>query len=364
MEGKQCFRIILLIGALFMFCYQVQFAVKSIMDPTFTVTTSQTTISQIAQPLMYVCPLGQFVSEKLEAFDYTHEVEVLDGKIFNQREGYHRSWGAHKNLMYEELIRNVIKEAPEDVKYRNKLSPKLFPKFGYCFELDYNVTNSLVFPEKNDFQRDHTILLTDNSTRTYFSVNMASQVGEKIRIFMTNPSIYSFFVDVEIYEATPEKTNCNPNPNYSYEQCVDEQVHADLKPKINCVLPFLSERDHCKNLSIKYTAEIDYHEENYVTPYITFAETKAQKQCQKPCKQQRISVSLRDQSPSSVAFGSTTVINFNPNVKVAKEEPSYNWFNFIVDVGSSFGTWVGISAITLIDFAMNPRSTINDLFNF
>ena len=94
--------------------------------------------------------------------------------------------------------------------------------------------------------------LTDKSTRTYFSVNMASQLGDKIRIFMNNPSIYSLFVDIEIYEAAQKKNNCNPDPNYSYEHCVDEQVHADLKPRMKCVLPYLSEGDHCQNLSKKY----------------------------------------------------------------------------------------------------------------
>ena len=91
--------------------------------------------------------------------------------------------------------------------------------------------------------------------------------------------------------------------------------------------------------------------------------TKAENQCKKPCKQQRISVSLRDQTPSSMLNSSVISIFFNPDVKVLKEEPSYNWFNFIVDVGSSLGTWVGISAITLIDFVVNPRATMNELFN-
>ena len=50
--------------------------------------------------------------------------------------------------------------------------------------------------------------------------------------------------------------------------------------------------------------------------------------------------------------------------EIELEEPSYNWFNFIVDVGSSLGTWVGISVVTLIDFAVNPRATMKELFNF
>ena len=354
---------ILLIGALVMFCYQVQFAVRSIMDPPLMVTTSGTNISEIKPPLMFLCPLNQFDIKKVEAFDYKHETDILEGKVINQRQGYFRSWGKHENLTFEQLIRNVINEAPEDIEFGNTLfTPKLFPKFGYCFEVDYNVQSFFAFPQKGNFTKDYTILLTDKSSRTYFSVDMASQLGDKIRISWNKKSIYSFFVDVEIYEAKPKKSKCNPDPNYSYEQCVDEHVNADLKPRINCVLPYLSERDHCMNLSEKYKAEVNYYGEKYDNPYIMMGETDAQKQCQKPCKQQKIIVSLRDQTPSSGSYTSMVVINFNTNVKVSKEEPSYNWFNFIVDVGSSFGTWVGISAITLIDFAVNPRATMSEVF--
>ena len=364
MELMQCVRVILLIVALVMFGYQVQFAVKSILDPPLMITTSGKPIYDITPPLMYLCPLGQFDIQKLKALDYDHEILLLEGIINVQRKGYYRSWGLHKNLTFEQLIRNVIKEEPEEIEFGNTIhTPKLFPKFGYCIEVDYNIQDPFAFRQKDDFTKDYTILLTDKSARTYFSVDMASQLGDKIRISGTLKSIYSFFVDVEIYEADPEKTNCNPDPIYSYEQCVDEQVHADLKPRINCVLPFLSERDHCQNLSEKYQAEIEHYGNTYLVPYMLFGETKAQKQCQKPCKQQRISVCLRDQAPSNVANSSTIVITFNPNIKVSKEEPSYNWFNFIVDVGSSLGTWVGISAVTLIDFAVNPRATMKELFN-
>jgi hypothetical protein len=296
--------------------------------------------------------------------DYDDEMWLLEGVINVQMHGYFRSWGSHKNLTFEQLIRNAIKEVPKETKFESMLlTPKLFPKFGYCFEVDYNIQDPFDFPPYDDFTKDYTILLTDKSARTYFSLDMGSQLGEKIRIFTTNPSIYSFFVDVEIYEARPEKSNCNSNPDYSYEQCVDEQVHTDLKPRLNCVPPFLSEKDHCLNLSEKYRAELKYYEKKYFVPYIMLRETKAENKCHKPCKQQRISVSLRDQTPMSMSNSSFISIFFNPKVKVLKEEPSYNWFNFIVDMGSSLGTWVGISAITLIDFAVNPRATMNELFN-
>ena len=61
-----------------------------------------------------------------------------------------------------------MKEAPEDTEFGNVLySPKLFPKFGYCFQVDYNAKDSFLFPDKADFLNNYTMLLTDKSTRTY-----------------------------------------------------------------------------------------------------------------------------------------------------------------------------------------------------
>ena len=65
----------------------------------------------------------------------------------------------------EKLIRNVIKEALEDAKIL--LSPKLFLKFGYCFEVYYNVQDSFLFPGKADSLNDYTRLLTDKSAKMY-----------------------------------------------------------------------------------------------------------------------------------------------------------------------------------------------------
>ncbi len=60
---------------------------------------------------------------------------------------------------------------------------------------------------------------------------------------------------------------------------------------------------------------------------------------------------LKDQTYSPKKY---VVFNFNPKVKVLTEQPNYDWFNFIIDIGSSLGTWAGLSAISLIDFDLYP----------
>ena len=119
-----------------------------------------------------------------------------------------------------------------------------------------------------------------------------------------------------------ETGNCIADYNYSYEKCVDDYVSNDLKTMLGCIPPLLSNYDP----------------------------KKAKDMCLKPCLQQKIHVILKDQETSP---GSWATFVFNPNVKVLTEQANYNWFNFIVDIGSSLGTWAGLSAIYLIDIGLH-----------
>ena len=46
-------------------------------------------------------------------------------------------------------------------------------------------------------------------------------------------------------------------------------------------------------------------------------------------------------------------------VKVEKKVVAYTWFNFIIDVGSSLGLWLGLSALSIIDQAIEALMVAN-----
>ena len=357
MEGKKLFRFFMLILSIVMLCYQVSKAFKSLMNPPMMIVSESVNTINVRAPLVYICPLDQYNTDRLIEFGYKDEFTMIGGSLDDEPI---RSWGAHKNITFQQLVDNVT-----DLNFQKIISyivlpvkKVIFPKFGYCLMLDddINVTETTII-DTLKYQIGFMILLTDSKTKTYFSVDMASQIGDRIRLESTTvPMVYTFFVDIEMHILS-DKSKCQSDPNYSYEACVDEFVHDDLMNLFNCVPPFLSAKNHCTNARIENELD-EYLFYKYTEPYFTFGQTIAEEKCQKPCVQQKIKVSLRDQVQLYKKGSSTARITFTPVVKVYSDHPAYDWFNFVVDVGSSFGTWVGLSCISFIDLVLNPIATV------
>ncbi len=360
-------------------CYQSLNAVNMIMYPPLMVTTSQANIDDVTPPLMHLCPLEQYDLTKLHGYGYTNENDLLEGILENKT---YRSWGSNFNMTFEQLVRNVTVFSPEnfmaDHKLDDMLQPVLYPKYGFCFEVkSYDSGAMLLLPKQTASKKNFTILLTSRSTKRYFHGDSNSQFGD--RVYINTLDIYSYKVDIEMYESA-ESRNCVADPDYSYEKCVDEFIRKDLKEKIGCTPPYLSSSDHCSIVPETYNKELAYFGIEYANNYYINGENIAEKTCLQPCKQQRVKLTLKDQSPEIEKDGSWAMFTFNPTVRVNKEIPSYNWFSFTVDIGkelelfqklfinycmiyfvlgSSLGTWAGLSAISCIDLL-----TINPMLSF
>ena len=90
-------------------------------------------------------------------------------------------------------------------------------------------------------------------------------------------------------------------------------------------------------------------ENNFITPKENFRPTKAEKKCKNPCKKMTNTLTLVDDSRAGLT---TLELRFKKTVRVEKKVVVYTWFNFIVDVGSSLGLWLGLSALGITDLAI------------
>ncbi len=343
MYWRKHLRLVLLVILTGMLCYQSHTAVKLIMDPPMIVTRSEDDIVNVPAPLLYICPNKQYDYSKLEAIGYSSEFHLIKANETGV-------WGPSINETWEQLIGNVLINSPEEQKStievlteHVELEEQLYPKFGYCFDVkNYSMTGTIVF-RFNDIT-GVTFLLSDPSTKSYIQSDPNSHQGEVLQI--DKSAAYSYYIDLEIHQLS-ETSNCNPQPEYSYANCVDDFVSKDFMPSLGCIPPLLSDHDHCEENKSNVTNYIS----NYAQKYLSNVATKAETGCKKPCRQLKMKVTLKGQTSNQKAYG---VFNFNPKVKVLTELPNYNWFNFIIDIGSSLGTWAGLSAISLVDFALYP----------
>ena len=365
MNLRRYVRLILLFVAFVMLVYQSCTAFSLLMNPPMVMITSETNLSDVRQPLMYLCPSIQYDDNKVSHHGYQHTYNLVFGHL-NANDSYGGTWGAHLNMTWEQLIRNVVVKSPEEFVNNTvfgfgvEIKTVIFPKYGFCYEANYTLMDDmLMLPGKVPFKQEITFLLTDQLTKSYYRVDSTSQSGSVI--YLDQDSADSYIVDIEMH-VLKDTENCNSNSNYSYEKCVDDYITKDLKTKLGCIPPLLSDHDHC-GIVAKEKQDLVWNEyrRRYAQQYMVNIPTKAEKMCPKPCKQQKIKVTLKDQGPLINGTGSFVSFAFNPKVKVLTEQANYSWFNFIVDIGSSLGTWAGLSAISLIDIALHPISNFKTL---
>ncbi len=71
-----------------------------------------------------------------------------------------------------------------------------------------------------------------------------------------------FEVDSQLYDDQKGKEECQGDPDYSYQKCVDDQIESEILPKLGCLPPYLSDKNQCKTV-LKDNTTSDYVFYNY-----------------------------------------------------------------------------------------------------
>ena len=130
---------------------------------------------------------------------------------------------------------------------------------------------------------------------------------------------------------------------------------------MDCAPPWLSSQNHCQqniNIRSNHTKEEvqTLINENFWAPKWDRKLTKAETKCEIPCKKMTNLISLRasegGEKVSNNYSAAYLELRFKKTVKVEKKILSYTGFNFIIDVGSSLGLWLGLSALGITDLAL------------
>ena len=112
MNWRKYARLTLLLAAFVMLLYQSHKAFELLMDPPMIETTSETSIKNVRQPMMYLCPSFQYNMTKLQKLGYKHKVALIFGQRSNDTlEGI---WRAHFNKTWEQMIRDTLNLSLEE----------------------------------------------------------------------------------------------------------------------------------------------------------------------------------------------------------------------------------------------------------
>ena len=94
-------------------------------------------------------------------------------------------------------------------------------------------------------------------------------------------------------------------------------------------------------------------QEHFMTQKENFEPTEAELMCKKTCKKMTNKVFLRAEDLLRESNEVTRLIlKFEKTFRVEKKIAVYSWFNFVIDIGSSLGLWLGLSALGITDLAI------------
>ena len=130
---------------------------------------------------------------------------------------------------------------------------------------------------------------------------------------------------------------------------------------MDCIPPWLSSKVQCgRNITTYNYSKKDIEHrirDKFINLKFWHELTKAELDCKNPCKKMTNLISLR---ADYTDIGTTALhFRFKKNVKVEKKIVSYTGFNFIIDVGSSLGLWLGLSALGITDLAIEAFILFN-----
>ena len=150
----------------------------------------------------------------------------------------------------------------------------------------------------------------------------------------------------------------------TYADCIENEHDKIFRPLLGCKIPWLSASGQsgiCKG-AIPISGE---NYTNFDEEIVKIYNHKLYKisgkfsACPKPCIEVRIQCQ-KTYIEISYSYYSFMYIYFENSVKVTKHILAYGMFEMVVDIGSSLGLWIGLSALGIFDLLLDGAVALKE----
>ena len=345
------FRIAVLTVSVIMFFIQFKIALEKLISPPKLDSTSNRELAEKDLPIITICPKNQTNKKGLKDLGYADENYLLSGDTGNSI-----SWGSYHNLTFVQVLdkaffKTIVRNLHFIVDDKEQLDTSIIylPAFGFCKELSNYSTRSVmqIFRGNSPIPilTDLRLFITDRNYRSYFSLDFTSQNGNPIII--PKDEIHFYDVDVKVISTcNVDDKNADADKD-KFKQCVDEEIQKLIGQPLGCIPPWMSTYNQCNDTYPLYFAnKINGFWKKFIFPPLTLQNMDIEKKCWKFCSLTRSTIILREKKVSQEG---SIFITFNQQLLVNEKVFNYSLFKFIIDVGSSIGLWLGLSALGIYD---------------
>ena len=378
MEKLKAVRFVIQLLAFMIFCYQMINAVYKFLEHETGQTYIIKTIDEIQLPLMLVCERDQYDWDAAKELGYKYRRPLYKGLL-----GENISWGGNKNQTFIEVLKTIYKHKYDGIKFKQgtNRNAKFFPSFnedysttfvyphGFCISLE-NITRpkpgeELIVQIRFMFNASLDIYITDPSKRVYYAISEASFTGDRIGYAVDEDlGNRALYYHLEVEERVLNKDNPDEDcTDYgseshpgSYADCFDAAHQAEFFPLLGCMPPWMSKNRQCEgNISNKPN---NYFENTTMDTLLYGGLTGleyALDACKVPCHQMKITSRLLKELAIKGTGRPTLTLNFDRRVEKHYNIQNYDAFDFIVEVGSALGLWLGLCVASIFDLILDSR---------
>ena len=322
------------------------------MQQAFRKYASQPTIKQhsiasidaFPKPLIYVCNNDQFKYGKARELGYETYTDFLQGEVTGSELP---SWlGNSHNKTFDELVKTLFNDDYTDLRLENAEQKLVFIQpFGFCLQLfNFSTLHSKqlqVYSNKTvkflilDPYRGNKITAEEEFGQiTTLDAKYNSNEYLHFKVLYTLHD-NSFYDGIECTDYSKLTT--------TYGDCFENEVERNLNESYGCIPKwFPGNMTKCTKSSQPFSnATLHYIEQFSNHRHIN-------QECKNPCR--RLEMQLKRVGRLS-NYPTHSVLNLRHRrlVIVHKTVNAYDIFSLIVELGSSLGLWMGMSAVGLLD---------------
>ena len=333
---------------------------KFLSSQTMTVSVTKS-IDDTRQPMVFVCPKKKkFNSSRANELGYRFSSkDFLYGIVNNASDSL--SWEGTNGMPYDEIIKELYPASDNVYSINLRPSPYLpwhFKPFeGFCREVKTNLTstqnqNLLQIISKEEFQ----VYISDPNKFLFFSLVSDLFVGDSILTEKIMMRLYT--IDIEEIQWMKDVGECyNYGTDETYADCVANFQGNQFSPLLNCTIPWMtgSNKTRMCRGKIQTSKEVfGKAVEKFNSALITehFKTFDYSKVCPKPCNELRFTSKFKNMYSSILPEFHGIGMLFKTSVKETEELLAYGLVDLAVEIGSSLGLWVGLSALGVFDVAI------------
>ena len=329
---------------------QVYQSVEKYFQRPVIIQESSTSSSRIEKPYTQVCLKDFYNFNKGSEFGYNWMSNFLAGRISNSTR---QTWkGKNGSSTFENLLEALYNK---DFNQVSVTSPhQLLYVFGRGFCLE---TKSVLKKQKvKSYSKHVRLYIVHRSTDTQIIRDQTPLIFGPTSNSTFDYKVYKLFYEV-LDNSIFEGTECVDyrKEKLTYGECNYKALKDHIFSSYNCYPPWIQQTDgnQCEN---NQNRNIKFKENNTILEDLRSLNSGIMpdtiQQCQKPCYQVKVRSEEVWMTSGWKDYASLEIHDNDDNLPIHKAIYSFDIFMLTVELGSALGLWLGLSAISFLDFGL------------